>query len=311
MNDHPPEIHQQASLWAIRLSEAPLSDAQRQAFTDWLAADPRHPGALRQAQALWQGLGALSDEQKQQLAPRVAPRRTATYWRLAAAVTLTLGLGAVWLPDAQLAWRADYLAGHGVKHITLPDGSHADMDAGSAIAVSYSATERRIDLLRGNVWFTVAPTDAQEPRPFRVAANQGVTQALGTQFIVDRQAEETTVSVAQHSVSVQMGEQNLTVQEQQRVRYSATGIERLTALNPQDSADWRSGWLAFNRQPLQQVVARMNRYRSDRIIVTGAALQQRPLTGVFAIARLDDALDTISKDLGARRLSLPGVTLLY
>lgn len=311
MNDHPPEIHQQASRWAVRLAEAPLSAIQQQALAAWLAQDVRHAAALRDAQALWQALGALSAEQKQQLTPRATSRWMTTSWRFAAAVVLAIGLAGLWLPDALLAWRADYLAGHGVKQVTLPDGSVVDMDAGSAIAVAYSTTERRITLLRGNAWFTVAPTNTQEPRPFRVAADEGVTQALGTQFMIDRQPEQTTVSVAQHSVRVQLGDHTLTVQEQQRVRYNASGIERLAGNTPPESTDWRTGWLTFHQQPLQQVVERMNRYRANRIIVTGTALRQRPLTGIFALDRLDDALDTISHDLGAHRLSLPGVTVLY
>lgn len=164
MNDYPPEIQQQAARWAIRLAEAPLDDEQELAFQHWLAQDPRHRHALEQAGMLWHGLGSLSAEQRQVLQPQppatflIRRVNRATQWKIAALLLLGFSIGTTWISDGILMLRSDYHAVHQVKHVTLPDGSEVDMDAGSAISLAYTPQERRVTLLQGSARFTVAPT---------------------------------------------------------------------------------------------------------------------------------------------------------
>lgn len=317
MNDYPPEIQQQAARWAIRLAEAPLDDEQELAFQHWLAQDPRHRHALEQAGMLWHGLGSLSAEQRQVLQPQPPAtfliRRVsrATQWKIAALLLLGFSIGATWISDGILMLRSDYHAAHQVKHVTLPDGSEVDMDAGSAISLAYTPQERRVTLLQGSAWFTVAPTTAQEKRPFLVDAASGTTQALGTQFIVQHSSQTTTVGVVEHSVQVTASGETLRLDEQQAARYTEQGMTRLPGWNSRERGDWRRGLLIFDQQPLAVVIARINQYRAGTIVIPTSALRQRQVSGIFSLNELDGALQTIATELGAKTVSLPGVTVLY
>ncbi|KHT28501.1 FecR family protein [Pectobacterium carotovorum] len=317
MNDYPPEIQQQAARWAIRLAEAPLDDEQELTFQHWLAQDPRHHHALEQAGMLWHGLGSLSAEQRQVLQPQppatflIRRVNRAIQWKIAALLLLGFSLGATWISDGILMLRSDYHAAHQVKHVTLPDGSEVDMDAGSAISLAYTSQERRVTLLQGSAWFTVAPTTTQEKRPFLVDAASGTTQALGTQFIVQNSSQTTTVGVVEHSVQVTTNGQTLRLDEQQAARYTEQGMTRLPGWNSRERGDWRRGLLIFDQQPLAIVIARINQYRSGTIVIPTSALRQRQVSGIFSLNELDGALQTIATELGAKTVSLPGVTVLY
>ncbi|KHN51968.1 FecR family protein [Pectobacterium fontis] len=322
MNDYPPEIQQQAARWAIRLAEAPLDDEQELTFQHWLAQDARHRHALEQAGRLWHGLGALSAEQQrvlqkqgQQPHPVVAlpVKRVnrATQWKIAALLLLGVSIGTTWLSDGILLLRSDYHTTHQVRQVTLPDGSQVDMDAGSAIALAYSSQERRVTLLQGTAWFTVAPTRAQEKRPFLVEAASGTTRALGTQFIVQNTSQATSVGVVEHSVQVTANGQTLRLDEQQGARYTEQGMTRLPGWNSRERGDWRRGLLIFDQQPLAIVIARINQYRSGTIVIPSTTLRQRQVSGIFSLNELDGALQTIATELGAKTVSLPGVTVLY
>ncbi|WP_233983142.1 FecR family protein [Pectobacterium versatile] len=317
MNDYPPEIQQQAARWAIRLAEAPLDDEQELTFQHWLAQDPHHRHALEQAGTLWHGLGSLSAEQKQVLQPQppaTLPLRRVnrmTQWKIAALLLLGFSLGTTWISDGILMLRSDYHAAHQVKHVTLPDGSEVDMDAGSAISLAYTSQERRVTLLQGTAWFTVAPTTTQEKRPFLVDAASGTTQALGTQFIVQNSSQTTTVGVVEHSVQVTANGKALRLDEQQAARYTEQGMTRLPGWNSRERGDWRRGLLIFDQQPLAIVIARINQYRAGTIVIPTSALRQRQVSGIFSLNELDGALQTIATELGAKTVSLPGVTLLY
>ncbi|MCG8157646.1 FecR domain-containing protein [Brenneria goodwinii] len=311
MKDYPPEIRQQAALWAVRLAESPQESGRDRALRHWLRQDPRHALALRQAQSLWQGLGSLSEEQKRQLQPLTHKPARMVRWRIAALLVLGLSFATAWLPDGLLLLQADYRAGNQVRSITLPDGSKVDMDAGSAIALDYSQDVRRVKLLQGNVWFSPSPVNGQEKRPFQVEAASGITQAMGTQFMIQNTPEMTTVGVIEHSVKVAVGEQSLLLHERQAASYSQLKLARLNNWNSQDSGDWQRGLLIFKQQPLTEVIARINRYHSGTVIVTGEKLRQSQVSGIFSLSELDSALNTISTELGAKEVRLPGVTLLY
>ena len=63
-------------------------------------------------------------------------------------------------------------------------------------------TERRIELLSGEAFFTVAKDPG---RPFRVTANGTEAEALGTAFSVALQDNDARVAVTEHSVAVTVG----------------------------------------------------------------------------------------------------------
>ena len=204
------QARQQAAAWAVSLAEGALPADRRRALDAWLAADPQHPAALRQARLLWTTLGQLPPEQRQALQPQVATLKTSSHrrwprWAVAAAVAIAVSFGVYRGPDLWIGMQADYQTVRGeVREVAL-----------------YSAGERKVRLLSGAAYFVVAPLGGPESRPFRVEAENGVTQALGTEFSVARTEQGVDVSVHQHSVRVTLerGERSRNA----RRRITATG----------------------------------------------------------------------------------------
>lgn len=320
------QIREEAADWAVRLSQGDPDPATAEALARWRQADPRHPEALAFAQATWDALGQLADEpaagepprrRAAREAARPAPR-TRRRWRWASGVAALL-LVAVLGVDAGrpllMPLLADYASGTGeVRRVTLPDGSEVELDSRSAIDVLYSDGERRVRLLAGEACFSVAPMGGDERRPFVVESAGGTTRALGTRFLVGERGQGAWVGVLEHSVAVNLegvpGERVLS--EGQSARYDRTqGIQPLLGLDLQRASSWRRGVLVFDRVPLAEVAEQLNRYRTRRLVVTDARLARREVSGVFRLDILDEALDTLTHELHAQRLDVPGATFLY
>lgn len=329
------DIEATAAEWVIRLGGDPLTPDERQALDRWLAGHPDHQAAFDYARSTWGELtalrrapGSLADDfvpppsnasNVARLRARSRPRVWMQAGALAAAVLLAVGLGVTWLGDPVTMLAADYrTAPAETRTVTLPDGSEVDLGPDSAVVLHFDDRERRIELLAGIVHVTAAPMDGDEGRPFVVEAANGVARALGTRFVVDRMPDAVQVTVTEHRVAVAVlpvsdPADAVTLSPGQSVRYDrSVGLGPVLNVNLNHAAAWRRGRLVFDRVPLAEVVAELNRYRHGRIVIADAALRERAVSGVFETTRLDEALASIARELGVRTAAVPPfVTLLY
>lgn len=333
MNSQGPQQHsitEAAADWAVRLHAGALTEQEQAQLRHWIARDSRHEAALRFAEQTWAALGELHKDE--QPTPRQPPnvssvplRRTERRrrWRVAASVAvLVVAAGVGWVrgPDLLLRMQADYVTQKGeVRTVHLADGSSVQLDSASAIRLDYDAVQRRISLLQGSAVFDVAPTAGDEKRPFVVQSAGGQTRALGTRFVVEREADQQAwAGVLQHSVAVTLqgtpykGASDAVLQEGQAVRYSAReGVVALPEFDLERATSWRRGVLIFDRLPLASVIEQLNRYRPGRVVLTDAALGSREVSGVFRLDMLDTALATLTEELQVRRVDLAGLSLIY
>ena len=312
-------IREAAAEWAVLLANDALDEGQQQALQRWLQADARHAEALAFAQRTWAALGSLpaakpSRRRALPATPDLArhPRRHARLRRWEVAACLALLLGGLGLNQSErllLPLLTDHRTASGeVRSLTLADGSEVTLDSASAIRVDYSVGQRRIELLAGAAIFQVAP---QADRPFVVEASGGSTQALGTRFVVQREAGTgALVGVLEHAVQVTAADQQRRLQEGDSVRYDAAGLHDV-ALDLQRATSWQRGLLVFDRQPLGQVIEQLNRYRPGYILIGSDAIAQREVSGVFRLDGLDDALATLTREMHLQHRELMGVSLIY
>ncbi len=321
------EIEAIAAEWVVRLGGGPLPGDERRVLEGWLAADPAHAAAFDRARTVWAELGALKAYPGALLrdaAPAGDPRRrvrTGLLRAAAAAVLLSVfgGTAAFWAGNPLLALAADYRTAPGeVRSVMLADGSTVELDADSALAVHFTGQERRVELLMGEAYFTVAPMQGAETRPFVVAAMNGAARALGTQFMVEREGGQAQVTVAEHQVQVSArtadeGQRSVVLSPGQTVRYDREGgIGAVSRVDLGQATGWRHGRLIFDKVPLAAVVAELNRYRRGRIVLAAAGLADRRVSGVFETGDLSGALNAITRELGVRTVALPPfVTILY
>ncbi|HEY8065546.1 MAG TPA: FecR domain-containing protein [Methylosinus sp.] len=301
----PDEAGDAAIEWFVRLRAGKLSSQETAAFEAW-RAEPPHAAAFDDVLHMYGHLAGMSPARRMRPAPRARRIRAAALAFAAAAAV------AVFASYDEIALRleADHFTGVGEKRlVTLDDGSHALLDSRSAIALRYSAGERRLRLLSGEAWFEVAP-DAS--RPFVVEAGEGRVTALGTAFDVALEKSGARVTVTEHRVGVASGGKTTIVEEGQQ-----TAFERDAPASAPEAVDldattaWRRGKLIVNRQPLGDVLAALGRYHRGYIYCVDRAICARRISGVFGAQ--EDALQSLAEiesSLGLRAIHVTRYLIL-
>ena len=321
------QILEEASTWFVELSEGHVTDKVREQFSDWLRASPGHVRAYLQISALWEdapllGKGAEDVEAliartraacnvvrvgKDRQPSSVRSRRFVTPLRSALAASLVLvAIGiAFWLQQ-----RGVYETAIGEQRsLTLADGSTIELNAQSRVRVHFTAAERSIDLLEGQVLFHVTHDTA---RPFIVHSGAASVRAVGTQFDVDRRSGETVVTVVEGRVAVLPdsilqpvsanavdssapsipapdfalmgpdGARGLLLTAGEQVTLTAQATSRPTRTDVAAAIAWTQRKLVFASSPLTQVVDEYNRYHQKRIVIGDRRLASFLVSGVFS-----------------------------
>lgn len=169
--------------------------------------------------------------------------------------------------------------------ITLADHSKIFLDRGAQVSVSYWHRGRDIQLLKGQAEFEVAKDTL---RPFAVSAGGRRVIATGTLFSVDLLASETIVTLLHGGVLVEteagqprQGETIALRPAERLVIDRDTGSIQKTRIDVADAQAWKSGKLIFEVEPLENAIARVNRYADRKVILAAPGQIHHPVTGVF------------------------------
>jgi transmembrane sensor len=296
----------QAATWFARQRAGRWSDEDGLEFARWLKADPMHTAAWTEYERLWGRLEAVRDNPRI-LAFRENARRNIKGrsswrmgWRMAAtiAASILLGVGS-WRWLTPLLSRSPILAREIVTEIgersivVLPDGSKVTLNTASAVRTDYSGRERRVILVRGEAFFDVAKDPT---RPFVVSARSRQVVAVGTAFDVRLQDRQLRVTLVDGRVRVvePSADAASTSASSGLKRHPAVTLEAGTALIVRDdgadlterldadrATSWRTGRLIFDGDRLADVIAEMNRYSREKLVIADASLENRKVSGVF------------------------------
>jgi transmembrane sensor len=308
-------VSDQATAWFTRLQAGALDAAERQRFDAWLQAAPEHAAAFEQTRRLWALLEVPAAQVHAKLSAQptaAVPLRRPPRFRPAAACCLLalLALGAPRLPVYYQNWQSDYCTAPGERlTVSLEDGSRLTLNTDSALAVRFSSAQRRIELLRGEAYFEVAPNRV---RPFVVSGGGAEARAVGTAFSVDRQHGAVRVVVSEGVVEVSAAGAEARLPAARQVAYRDGRLEPVQNAEVDTALAWRHGQVAFNRRPLAQVLDEVNRYRRGRIVAVNPALAGRIVSGVFDAADPAAVVEALQSTLHARAVDIPGGwVLLY
>ncbi|MFN4099457.1 MAG: FecR domain-containing protein [Pararhodobacter sp.] len=180
-------VSEQAFFWVVFLEAGVCSDADHNAFDDWLDADDGHGPAYREAAQLWRTLAASPRVDALPAAVMdVRPRRTAPRRRVAAGIAgaallaASLGIGLLVMPrlGAELggAAQTDYASVNydtaigEIRRVVLADGSELVLGGDTALEVRFTETGRQASILKGQVFLDVVHEPA---RPFAITAGRG------------------------------------------------------------------------------------------------------------------------------------------
>ena len=297
-------VREEASRWWVRLDGGDLSARERAEFEGWIAENPAHRATFADICALWGELDGLKGRFP------ASPKRPARHrprlarWGLALAACLAL------LIVATPAWRADYRSGIGeTRTLRLGDGSTVYLGSDTALNVDLGPDTRRLTLLRGEAWFEVARDPA---RPFVVEAGKGSATALGTVYDVRHVGGDVQVAVVESRVAVTHPRgPTLTLKAGQQTAYGRDyGPSPPRPVDIDTVSAWRRGRMVFENQPLGEVITELNRHHRGYIAITDAAIQKRPVSGVFRTDRPLEVVAALESSLGLRSTRLADYLVL-
>lgn len=329
----PPEndpVGQAAAEWVLRL-ERGLTAAEQDAYSQWLAADPRHGEAVAEHRWGWDELDRLAGIQDSVHALpdpdllRPAPRaRVVSYWpQLLAAAAAVIVAAVVWwprpaplVPPPVSAVAPSYALAAPIEERTLGDGSVVTLNRGAQIDIAYTAGERRVKLLRGEASFAVAKNPA---RPFIVAAGGVDVRAVGTVFNVRLGNNDVEVVVAEGKVGVRApatdgastahapasaAEVLLTANQQVVVPIESvapvSAVATLEAAEIERRLAWQPRLLDFTDAPMVDIVAEFNRRNVVRLRLADPRLEAMRLSATIRSDNVEGFVRLMESDFGLR-----------
>ena len=314
--DIPEAILEQASVWYARMHDSDLQESQgcqlKAQFNTWLLADPLHRVAYEDMSSLWDVLthSELSENDLILDEPTVQKtfikRVSRPFYAAVASVALFVAVaGAGWQQNWPLHLQSDYYSNVGEqKVVQLDDNSEIILNTNSAIKVNYTNQFREVVLLQGEARFNVAKNNE---RPFVVNTTQGTVTVTGTQFNVSLYNDSATVSLFEGSVALtsnQASKLRKNLFSNQQAKLFSMGIGAVSEFDPAVVNAWQRGQLVFYSTALSEVVAKLNRYRKGKIIITDDSLNNLQISGVFSINDPDAALKMITETLAVKQTRL-------
>lgn len=287
-----------AATWFVQLNAGKPSDAQLQAWQDWLGKSQAHAQAWARVEKLQRQLGSLPADVALPTLAGVRARRRAVLKTLAMLLAVGASGWAVRDSNPAQALMAELRTGKGQRHkIMLSDGSQLELNTDSAVDIHFDGQQRRLRLHRGEIMVQTASDPAA--RPFLVQTAEGSVRALGTRFSVHSEDGVSRVSVLQHAVEIRPVDQPqlmLRLDAGQAVRFDHRHIAPASAAAPGTGA-WTQGMLTVIEWRLADFISELRRYRPGMMRCAEDIADLR-LSGAF---RIDDT-DTVLENLAA---SLP------
>jgi ferric-dicitrate binding protein FerR (iron transport regulator) len=171
-------------------------------------------------------------------------------------------------------------------HLTLPDGTEVDLNAGSTLVYPsrYDKRERRVQLT-GEAYFDVA---SRPDQPFTVGVcNDRLTvTALGTEFNLQAYERDDAVETILVEGGVRLGvrgkERTITMLPSEKATYDLkTDMVSVNTMNPAQEIAWKEGVLIFRRTPLSGVLKQLAHFYSVEFDVRNERILDNTFTGTF------------------------------
>lgn len=296
-----------AGAWLLRRRDG-LTNEEEAEFRRWMEADGRHASAFAELERTWRelnlprerGLAGVAIEQLARRQKRRQRQRTVFALGSAAMVAATL-----WIFVSTPAHRLEQareprpLITVAPDRQVLPDGSTVELNAGAAVAVSFSPEKRTVRLTRGEALFTVA---RDRERPFVVVAGGVEVRAVGTEFSVRYDPAEIDILVTEGRVAVERTPEPVVASSVgdhpsaepvildvgRRVNVPAAlpavaplQIEVATPAEIERALAWRGKRIEFTATPLGDVLALFNRQNEQQLATSDNAVAQLEISGIF------------------------------
>ncbi|HAE27068.1 MULTISPECIES: FecR family protein [Hyphomonas] len=326
---------QAAAGWLMILAERRLTDDEAAAFDAWMKAAPENEETFRRQESAWRNLPHLGGvagveeflkpslyecaanaayELRLQIAGALAGHGRLTGAFAAAMLVCAVGIAVLLRPgaapddDRQPLFTTQVAE---LRNLKLDDGSEVTLGAASALDVSFSPSERRVFLARGEAYFEVAKDPS---RPFIVATPDAVVRVVGTKFDVKLGAESVRVAVSQGRVEVLQPVDEAAPLKDEDVKHVLLAGQSVVAgrknktqpVLPVDAADvaaWRDGMLVYVDAPLRDIIVDLNRYSRIPVELADPAMGDIQFTAAFNTAAPESMRSMINTALGLKEVN--------
>ena len=194
----------------------------------------------------------------------------------AAAVILVLIVGGIYLQRESITLQ-DVQASSFTARI-LKDGSKLELRPGAHLRIpeSFRGRARKIEIVRGEIFFEIAPDKA---RPFIIRHDWAQVKVVGTEFAISIDTTEHTftlrVTEGEVTFTPQLSKQTIPVRAGTGLTFDADTriIEFIPNLDP-NSVSWHTGVVTFNDTPMKAVVADLMHHYGIRIELTNSTIEE-------------------------------------
>lgn len=235
---------------------------------------------------------------------RVSLRR---YWIAAAVVSLLVGIGTFFMLErGEPDWVAVSTAPGQLKDVYLPDSTLVALAGDSWLrydAKGYDQERRAVEM-KGKAFFQVRRNTA---RPFSVTLSHTEVEVLGTSFQVAERTGRTEVDVVTGKVrfAALREKREMILTAGMSARYTDSEGDMTLIEEPgANKMAWRTGRIAFNDTPLEQVMSDLSDFYQVTIVNRSANRGAR-LTASFDNQPLDEVLLIINQTLDAHLVAKP------
>ncbi len=311
-------VQREGDAWVLLMSSGAATRGDLQALRLWRGRSAAHEAAFREAVRLYGLVRGAATEMRAEASSadldgsstegrgQGLDRRRVMTGALAASVAgLAVFAGGrafqLWSQDAAV----DFATAKGERRVVaLADGVSAELNTLTRLSRRPGLGLNGVELLSGEVLMTSGL--GPDAPPLVVLAGDGRTIARAARFGLRCDEAEVAVTCLEGSVLVEAAGGRHRVPPGSRLTYGGARAVTLSVVDTAVATAWRRGVLVFQREPLRNVVAEINRYRPGRIVLADDRLANQPVTGTFYVTQIDEIFDQVRSAFGARVTRLPG-----
>ncbi|MBY0424674.1 MAG: DUF4974 domain-containing protein [Cytophagales bacterium] len=325
-NIHNEEKNDEMMELILRSLRGEISSFEQSLLLEWCAESPEHKAQYDQVTKIWNSSRKIEsdfepnvDQAWQKVLNQIDPkiiqlnptveedlselilikRNPFTVWKIAAAVSVLLGLGFAmqYFTKSQVEY-VTFRTGNVPEDLDLPDSSKIWVNKNSRIVYAKDfADGTRTVTLDGEAFFDIKKS---KTAPFTVIAHRSLTKVMGTSFRIHSFTKDDFDEIDVVTGKVMFGQKDDTVKNRCFLLpgdYAKLNNEhQLTATKISDlnSLAWKTGTLAFDHATLGQVWVSLEKFYSVSIETAETDLLEQKFTGTFENTPLDDVLKVIA-----------------
>lgn len=172
--------------------------------------------------------------------------------------------------------------------LTLADGTKVWLNSDSKLKypVAFPSNKTRsIELVYGEAYFDVSPSDAHGGTKFRVINRSQEIEVLGTEFNVKAYNDDSmiTTTLVEGKVEITVGKTSHILRPKEKARLNLKNNRMdISNANLADEISWKKGFFSFKSLPLEEITKVLDRWYDVQIIFSDAKLKPVQFSGIIS-----------------------------